>query len=220
MPFVQQGEATVGRTVARLSFPNTPIITDLMKGKLSGVALATFEFWTKTNQIDKWYALPPGTPAKVVKAYRDAYTKAIKDPGFIKFGRFQFSKDFSAQTAENVFDLISSTSYPDTNIFTYMHDMALRHGLPGEPLSDEDMAKLAKERGGVEMAKSAKLNQVKRSGRFLYFKHGGQNQKIKVSGSRSKVYIGGKKTKRKNLKPGMTCDISFMPGEATEVRCK
>jgi hypothetical protein len=220
LPFVQQGEASIGKTVARLSFPNTQIIADLMKGKLSGVARETFTFWTKTNQIDKWYALPPGTPANVVKTYRAAYAKAVKDPKFIKFGRFQFSRDFSPQTADDVLDLISSTSYPKAEIFTYMHDMAVRHGLPGEPLSDAEMAKLAKELGGLETAKGANLKQVKRGGRFLYFKYKGKDQKIKVSGSRTKVYVGGKKTKRDKLKPGMACDISFMPGEATEVSCK
>jgi tripartite-type tricarboxylate transporter receptor subunit TctC len=218
--FVQLGEVNDGKIVPRVSFPNVPVMPDLMKGKLSGVALETFQFWTKTNQIDKWYALPPGTPDNVVKVYREAYTKTVKDPEFIKFGRFQFSKDFSAQTADDIFDLINSTSYPKAEIFTYIHDMAVRHGLPGEPLSDAEMAKLAKELGGIETVNGTKLDKIQRGGRILHFMNKGKAQKVKVSGSRTKVYIGGKKTKRGNLKPGMACDISFMGSEASEVKCK
>jgi tripartite-type tricarboxylate transporter receptor subunit TctC len=218
--FVQLGEVEDGKIVPRISFPKVPVMPELMKGKLSGVGLETFQFWTKTNQIDKWYALPPGTADNVVKTYRAAYAKVVKDPEFIKFGRFQFSKDFAAQTAEDVLDLISSTSYPKAEIFTYIHDMAVRHGLPGEPLSDAEMSKLAKELGGLATAKGTKLDKIQRGGRILHFMDKGKAQKVKVSGSRTKVYIGGKKTKRDKLKPSMVCDISFMPGEATEVNCK
>jgi len=46
--------------------------------------------------------------------------------------------------------------------------------------------------------------------------------KAKVSGSRTKVTINGKKTKRKNIKVGMTCTFTY-PGagsEAKKVDCK
>lgn len=219
--YVQLGEAQDGKIVPRISFPNVPVMPDLMKGKLSGEAQEVFKFWVKTNQIDKWYALPPGTPKDIVATYTAAYNKAVKDPEFLKFAKLQFSEDFTPQTAQDVFELISSTAYPNPKIFTYMHDMAVRHGLPGEPLSDEEMAKLAKARGGVTTV-SAKLDQVGNGGREVHYKANGKAIKSSVSSSRSKVEIGGKGAKRGDLKAGMMCDITYMGegAEATELKCK
>lgn len=218
-PFVQLGEANEGKIVPRVSFPDVAVMPQLMKGKLSGIAAEAFNFWVKTNQIDKWYALPPGAPKNVVETYRKAYAKVVKNKEFLKFAQHQFSEDFSPQTAQDIFELVSATAYPKAEIFTYIHDMSVRNGLPGEPLSDAEMKKLAKERGGVMQATS-KLDKIERGGRILHFMHDGKATKIKVSGSRTKVVINGAKTKRSKLKVGMNCAISFMPGEATEVNCK
>jgi tripartite-type tricarboxylate transporter receptor subunit TctC len=217
--FVQLGEANEGKIVPRISFPDVAVMPQLMAGKLSGIAADTFNFWVKTNQIDKWYALPPDVSKDVVETYRKAYGKVVKNKDFLKFARYQFSADFSPQTAQDIFELISATAYPKAEIFTYIHDMAVRNGLPGEPLSDAEMAKLAKERGGIMQATS-KLDKIERGGRILHFMHDGKATKIKVSGSRTKVVIKGAASKRSKLKVGMNCAISFMPGEATEVNCK
>ena len=217
----QLGETQDGKIVPRASFPDVPPMPHLMEGKTSGIAMKAFEYWIKTNQLDKWYALPPGTPEKYIRAYREAFQKAFKDPEFIKFGRYQFSADFSAQTADDVKGLMDATAYPPTEIITFLHDLKVKHGLPGTPLSNEEMAKLAKERGGILKVK-ATLDDVKRGGRWLHFKVDGENHKTKVSSSRTSVMIAGVKTKRNNLKPGMNCEISYLGngGEATAVSCR
>lgn len=219
--FVQLGEVEGGKIVPRVSFPKVPTMPQLMEGKLSGDAAEAFSFWVKTNQIDKWYALPPGSPKDIVEAYRAAYGKVVKDDEFLKLARLQFSEDFSPQSARDVHDLISSTAYPNAKIFTYMHDMAVRHGLPGEPLSDEEMKKLAKERGGVRTVSST-LDKVENDGRELHFMANGQTMKSKISGSRTKIEVAGKEAKRSALKAGMACEISVMGdgAEISEVKCK
>ena len=220
-PYVQIGEASGGKVVPRESFPNVAVMAKLMEGKLSGDGKEAFTYWTKANQIDKWYALPPGTPKDVVEAYRAAYTKATKDPEFRKFGEHQFSEDFTTQTADDVFDLVNSTAYPKASIFTYMHDMAVRNGLPGEPLSEEELAKLAAEKGGIKSV-STQLDKIENGGRELHFKAKGAAQKVKISGHRTKIMVKGKEAKRSKLKAGMACEIAYMGngGEATEVKCK
>ena len=219
--FVQLGEAEGGKIVPRVSFPNVPTMPTLMQGKLSGEAQEAFRFWVKTNQIDKWYALPPGSPKDVVTAYRAAYMRVTKDPEFLKIAKLQFSEDFTPQTAVDVAELISATAYPNARIFTYMHDMAVRHGLPGEPLSDEELMKLAKARGGITTVSSS-LEKVENGGRVLHYKANGKAIKSKVSGSRTKIEIAGKEAKRGALKAGMACEISYMGNgaEVAEVKCK
>ena len=65
------------------------------------------------------------------------------------------------------------------------------------------------------------LTAIKRGGRRLFFKVGAETHKVGVSGRRTKVFIAGKKTKRKNLKVGMSCKITYPEngGEAQKVAC-
>lgn len=57
---------------------------------------------------------------------------------------------------------------------------------------------------------NTKLISVTPDGKNITFKGaGGSTVKSKVSGSRTKIKIGGKDSDRKNLKAGMTCDITY-----------
>ncbi len=58
-------------------------------------------------------------------------------------------------------------------------------------------------------------------GRRLSFKVKGKTHKVKVSGRRTKIFIGGKKSKRKNLKVGMKCAVSYQGDGSTakSVKC-
>ena len=215
---VQMGEpGPNGTIVRRLSFKDVPTMPALMKGKTSGLAKETFDYWKKTSQIDKWYALPPGTPKKYVAVYRKAYQKAIKDPGFIKAGKFQFSADFNPVSAEDIARLVRDTAYPRIEITNYQRTLKVKYGLPAVPLSDKEMAALTAKRGIVLLKVTVKLEAVKRGGRWLHFTVKGKKHKAKVSGSRTKVKIAGKKAKRNKLKAGMKCNISYL-GNGAEAR--
>ena len=85
---------------ARTGFENIPPFPTMMKGKATGLAAEAFEFWTALNDIDKWYALPPGTPKDIVETYRAAWAKMIKDPDFIRQGKNLFSVDFTPMPGE------------------------------------------------------------------------------------------------------------------------
>ncbi len=220
---VQLGEpGPNGTIIRRLSFKDVPTMPVMMNGKTSGLAKETFESWVKTNQIDKWYALPPGTPKKYVTVYRTAYKEAIKDPEFIKAGKFQFSADFNPVSAADIARLVRDTAYPRDEIVNFQRQMKVRHGLPATKLSDKEMAAMAAKRGIKLLKVTVKLEAVKRGGRWLHFTVKGKKHKAKVSGSRTKVKIAGKKAKRKKLKAGMKCNISYLGNgaEARLVDCK
>ncbi|MBT3793026.1 MAG: hypothetical protein HN658_05965 [Rhodospirillales bacterium] len=75
----------------------------------------------------------------------------------------------------------------------------------------------------VAMLKSTtKIKAVKRKGRRLVVTEKGKDYKVKISRSRTTVIINGKTTKRKNLKAGMKCTITWpkVNGEAKEVNCR
>jgi hypothetical protein len=198
-----------------------PTIAGLLEGKLSGLAQETFSYWSDSNQIDKWYALPPKTPAAVVAVFRAAFARAVKDPDFIKFGKAQFSADFRPQQADEITRLVQTTTYPKAEITAFTHKMKIKYGLPGRPLSSEELARLTAKLVKMKNV-TAPILSAKRGGRILEFKVGTENHTARVSGSRTKVSIAGKKAKRAAVKPGMVCDITYAgnAGEASKVACK
>lgn len=72
--------------------------------------------------------------------------------------------------------------------------------------------------------KRTKIATLTPDGRWVTYKDGsGKSIKSKISGSRTKITISGNKAKRKALKVGMVCDITYKPGkrnEPTTMKCK
>ena len=219
------GGAEQGEDVEQRSeFGDVPVFQTLIDGKLTGLAAKAFEFWTAVNEIDKWYALPPGTPQEVVDAYRTAWSKMVKDPEFIKQGKLLFSADFTPTSGTTVSEDVKKSAYPKPEIAAFMDQLKIKYGLPTEPLSDAELAALAKAKGldKVKMpAVKAQLSAVRNGGREIEFALDGANKKLEISGSRTAVKIGGKKANRAELKVGATCTIEFMDGatEAGGVTC-
>lgn len=212
-----------GKVEGRSDFANVPVFDDLVEGKLTGNAKNSFEFWTMQNQMDKWYALPPGTPAEVLQAYRTAYNKVIKDPEFLKNAYLQFSEDFKPMRGELVQKLVAKTSYPAKELTDFIEGMKVKNGLPAESLSDEQLAVLAKEKG-LDKMPSVKtiLKQVGNGGRDIMFMVDGKEHSADVSSSRTKITIADKTAARKDLKAGLSCEVSY-PGdkqEATAIKCQ
>ena len=213
-----------GGVEGRSSFAKVPVFDDLVEGKFSGQAKEAFEFWTKLNQMDKWYALPAGTPSTIIDTYRAAFDKATKDPEFLKSARIQFSEDFTPLPGTMVSKLISTTAYPKKEITAFIEGMKAKNGLPAQPLSDEELAKLAQEKGlaGKMASVQTTLKDVKNGGRAIVFEVKGKSQSADVSSSRTQITIAGKKASRKELKPGLQCKVSY-PGdkqEAATIACQ
>jgi tripartite-type tricarboxylate transporter receptor subunit TctC len=217
---IQEGLVTAGVVAPRSSYPTVPTIRSLVAHKLSGVAKETFEVLSSADQIDKWFALPPRTPASVVAAYRDAFTKAVRDPNFIKAAKLQFSADNSSQTGDELAKLVALTSFPSATVVSYETTLRAKYGLPTKPLTDSELAALARKLVTFQTT-TAVLDNVEREGRVLVFKVGGSTQRANVSGSRTQVTVGGKKVDRKALKPGMKCEVTYSGngGEAQKVQC-
>lgn len=220
VPAVQMGQLENGQVVERSNYPNTPIFPNMVQGKLSGLTAEAFDFWLKSDQIDKWFALPPKVPDGMVQAYIAAYNKAVADPEFIKIGKLQFSSDFSLQNPSDIAEIVKGRSYPRTEILNEIRRVKEAHGLPAEPIPDQDLAKMSASLGKMHEVKSD-LTTVENGGRLVSFKAGNEMHKVDVSDGRTEVTIGGKKEKRASLKPGMTCRIVYPdPGaEAQTIEC-
>lgn len=63
------------------SLKGVPRIMDMIKDPKKKAAM---ELFLATSEISYPYALTPGTPAAIVKVYRTAFDKAVKDPAYLK----------------------------------------------------------------------------------------------------------------------------------------
>jgi len=221
----QLGDVRDGQTAERTGFENIPAFPKLVAGKATGLAKETFEFWSDLNDLDKWYALPPGTPKDIVQAYRTAWNKIAQDPEFIKQGKLQFSADFETVTGERTAEVISKTAYPKKEIVAYLDELKIKHGLPAEPLTDEELAAMAKAKG-LDKAEfpnvTTVISAVGTGGRDIQFPVEGGSHKAEVSSTRTKVIIAGNPGTRTDLKAGMTCTIEYVGDgkDAQSIDCK
>ena len=75
----QTGSLQDGKLVSRAEFDGIPFVADLMKGKLNDVvAQQAFQYWSSITAIDKWVALPPGTPQGYVLAIARLFPRPQK----------------------------------------------------------------------------------------------------------------------------------------------
>lgn len=131
--FTQLGDLDEnGKFVPRIAFPNVKVFADMIMPKLAKNDTEILRAWLQTQYIDKWFALPPGTPEPVVKAYKDAFSQAVKDPEFIKAAALQFGADFGTTSAQNMTDLVHGMVKNAARVDKHMKALREKHGLPAE----------------------------------------------------------------------------------------
>lgn len=121
-----------GKFVARTSYPHVPVFADMVSAKVPAEHRDTFLAWLQIQYIDKWFALPPGTPEPYVRAYREAFRKAAADPEFIKAARQQFGEDFQTTTANATTQLVHGMVKNGEKVNGHMRELRQKHGIPGE----------------------------------------------------------------------------------------
>lgn len=114
-----------------------------------------------------------------------------------------------------------------------MHEKAAKFGRPVDPAYGETVLNYVKaaldqspsmvarmtkalDLKAPEMtAKAAKI-EVKDEGRVVVFSANGESVTSKISNSRSKITVANKEATGKHLQSGMTCDITYTPGDNNE----
>jgi hypothetical protein len=121
-----------GQFVPRIAFPNVKVFADMITPKLPANDAEILLAWLQTQYIDKWFALPAGTPGPVLQAYRTAFGKAVQDPEFVRQAKLQFGEDFGATTAENMTKLVHGMVKNAERVDKHMKALREKHGLPAE----------------------------------------------------------------------------------------
>jgi len=130
---VQSGSLEAdGKWAGRPEFRNAPLLTDLMQGRLADpLAKQAFDHGTSIITIDKWVALPPGTPEAIVRVYREAYLKATQDAEFAEKGR-AISENLEPMSWQAVTALLKTLGTTPPEALTYMNGVLRKQGLDVE----------------------------------------------------------------------------------------
>jgi tripartite-type tricarboxylate transporter receptor subunit TctC len=128
----QSGSLHKGRTVPRPEFGGAPMFADLMQGKIKDpIMQKAFDYWATMTSLDKWFALPPGTPELLVRAHRTAYEAASGSPGFAELGR-KISEDLEPMAHDDVEFLIGRLGKTPPEAVAAISAMLRKQGIEAE----------------------------------------------------------------------------------------
>jgi hypothetical protein len=125
----QSGALEGGKMVSRADFGDAPVFPHLMEGKIQEpLAQKAYEYWLAMNATDKWLALAPKTPAKILSTYRNAFTKMSKDGEFLKQGK-AVSEGFEPMSAKDVEQLVNTLIAVPDDALEYTKVLMRKQGL-------------------------------------------------------------------------------------------
>ncbi|MDH3240860.1 MAG: tripartite tricarboxylate transporter substrate-binding protein [Alphaproteobacteria bacterium] len=179
-----------------------PFVMDMAKSQDD---VRVLEFLVARQYMGRPYIAPPKVPAARVAALRAAFDATMKDPKFqadAKKVRTPLSPIDGQEVSRHIKSLFAT---PPSVIARANEATKLQKG-------DVSKVKLK----WLE-AKGVKIDGIKK--RNVLFMDNGK--KVSASSRGAKIFVGGKKVKRKALKAGMKCDITYLGDgdSAKTIRC-
>ncbi len=118
-------------SVRRRDYPNIKTFEELLGDKRpSGVSWQAYRFWSLPSELDKIVALPPGTPDKIVRMYREAYQKMTKDPEFIDATTKFFGEGWIVRGGKETEALLLETTTTSQEVKDFLRKIRKKRGLP------------------------------------------------------------------------------------------
>jgi tripartite-type tricarboxylate transporter receptor subunit TctC len=130
--FLDNGDAvTIATESPRRDFPEVPTFEAYMGDKKpTGDAWRAFRAWAGPSQVDKFFALPPGTPAPILKTLRDSFISATSDPAFQAQAMVTLGEGYSIITGEQTHALIEDIVSTSPEVQALAHNLRKKYGLP------------------------------------------------------------------------------------------
>lgn len=126
----QEGQPEGDGYVSRADFQDVPIFPEMLKkANPPKVAMQGYLSLMGASQIDKWMALPPGTPDDVLAAYRKAYAAALNDPEFKKVANKQISEEIFHVPGEKVEAMVKEIHDVSEEALAYADKLKQKYGL-------------------------------------------------------------------------------------------
>jgi tripartite-type tricarboxylate transporter receptor subunit TctC len=125
----QAGSYRGGRLVAREDYPDIPLFPPDIAPRLAGTARDAFDYFLFSSAVGKWLALAPGTPAELVRAWRDAYRRTCDDPEFLAAARLEIGEDFAPMPAEDLTLAAKRLAETSDAALSFEAGLKTKHGL-------------------------------------------------------------------------------------------
>jgi tripartite-type tricarboxylate transporter receptor subunit TctC len=119
-----------GKFVERAEFKGIPVLGDLLAPKLDAKAKKAYAGWLDDQIVEKWIALPAGTPDDYVEAWRAAYAKVMKDPKFLEIVRREFGGDFGWYGGKQMDGIVKNLVATTDEELSFFISLRKKHGLP------------------------------------------------------------------------------------------
>ena len=208
------------KPLADLGHPDTPAVAN----SEIKMPLPNAYTWLTPEQKELWEGIvlpgiiygkaiigPPGLPAGIAKVLRDAYGKAVKDPGFAAgLERIQGQPIVFIHGAK-MQEMITKATVSFKKTLPKVD--GLRVKIFNRYFKGVKVATIPKNISG-------KVAKVERGGRYIKV----AGHRVRLTNARSKITLGGKPVKRGALKAGHSCDIvgAMRKGsyEGKQVTCK
>lgn len=129
----QTGLFQHGRFISHPGMPPSPVFSDVIKPKLSGIPLDAYEDWEAVVQVGKWYALPEGTPGDIVASYRAAWDKTTADPAFDAAVKLKFSEFYTTVSGDEMAQTIARIATTSDESLDYTNHLRTQVGIPLAP---------------------------------------------------------------------------------------
>lgn len=127
---VQTGVMSEGKLVPGKLYPDIPVFSDLVKSHLKTPReISAFEAWELLVQGGKWYALPPNTPAEILKIYRQAFEQAVQDPEFPQLASKSLGDDFTVASGEEMERVADKTDLISDSDVAFFDELREKVGL-------------------------------------------------------------------------------------------
>jgi tripartite-type tricarboxylate transporter receptor subunit TctC len=126
---IQSGGLQDGKTVPRPAFAHVPLLSDKLAGRIKDpVAQRAYDYWRAVLMVDKFLALPPGTPQGTVEAYRKAFREMVADKEFNEHGR-RMSEVFAPMTDADVTGLVKNVVDTPPEAVAYLSGLLRKQGI-------------------------------------------------------------------------------------------
>lgn len=118
-----------GKLVRRVAFPDVPLFSELILPKLDGAARTAFQNLYADFLVNKWVALPPGTPKAHVTAHRAAYQKVVRDAEFLKFAQGDMGAEYTPLSGEQLQTIVAELSATSDGDIQFIKALAKKYGV-------------------------------------------------------------------------------------------
>ena len=192
-------------TAKHPELPNVPFVMDYAKTdrerKILSIIYAR-QVWGRP------FIAPPGLPADRAAALQKAFMDTMADPVFLAEAR-KIKLDLAPVSGPEVLKLVADLAATPRELMTAAAAATI------------NISKTRIDRAIIPTETlSGAILDIKRGGRSVTIGEGGKKQKVKVSGRRTAILVGGAKKKRKALKLGMSCTLTYQGSAAKKIDCK